>query len=312
MVSVINTVDTLHEDMIHDAQMDYYGLQLATCSSDRTIRIFEVKNGTQRLLSTLQGHDGPVWQIAWSHPKYDKMLASCSYDRKVIIWKEQDGQWNKLHEYNDHDSSVNSVCWAPHELGLMLACGSSDGSVSVLKHHGDNQWEATKINNAHTGGCNAVSWAPAVVPGSLIEPPSQNQQNNFVKKFVSAGCDNLVKVWCEKDGRWEEEQKLQAHTDWVRDCAWAPSIGLPQSKIASCSQDRRVIIWTCDEATGGQWSSKTLNEFDDVVWHVSWSLTGDILAVSGGNNKVSLWKEKLDGDWSIVSDIKKGQQGSTE
>ena len=28
------------------------------------------------------------------------------------------------------------------------------------------------------------------------------------------------------------------------------------------------------------------NVFTDVVWHVSWSLTGDILAVSGGNNKV--------------------------
>ncbi len=26
--------------------------------------------------------------------------------------------------------------------------------------------------------------------------------------------------------------------------------------------------------------------FPDVVWHVSWSLTGDILAVSGGDNKV--------------------------
>uniref|UniRef100_H2ZKR6 Protein SEC13 homolog n=1 Tax=Ciona savignyi TaxID=51511 RepID=H2ZKR6_CIOSA len=312
MVSVINTIDTLHEDMIHDAQMDYYGLHLATCSSDRSIRIFEVKNGTQRLLSTLQGHDGPVWQIAWAHPKYGKMLASCSYDRKVIIWKEQDGQWIKLYEYADHDSSVNSVCWAPHELGLILACGSSDGSISVIKHHGENQWEATKINNAHTGGCNAVSWAPAVVPGSLIEPPSQNQQNTFVKKFCSAGCDNLIKVWSDKDGRWEEVEKLQAHTDWVRDCAWAPSIGLPCSKIASCSQDRQVIIWTSDESTGGQWTSKTLNEFDDVVWHVSWSLTGDILAVSGGNNKVSLWKEKLNGDWTIVSDIGKGQPGSTE
>lgn len=39
MVSVINTVDTSHEDMIHDAQMDYYGTRLATCSSDRSVKI---------------------------------------------------------------------------------------------------------------------------------------------------------------------------------------------------------------------------------------------------------------------------------
>ena len=308
MVSIINTVDTSHEDMIHDAQMDYYGLQLATCSSDRTVKVFEVKNGTQRLLQTLVGHEGPVWQVAWAHPKYDRLLASCSYDRKVIIWKEQDGQWSKLYEYNDHSSSVNSLSWAPHELGLMLVCGSSDGSISVLKHIGENQWEASKLNNAHTSGCNAVSWAPAVVPGSLIEPPTSAQHNEMVKKFVSSGCDNLVKVWCEKDGQWQEENKLEGHTDWVRDCAWAPSIGLPESKIASCSQDGQVIVWSYDGSSGSQWIPKVLQKYDDVVWHVSWSLTGDILAVSGGNNKVSLWKEGLDGEWNCISDIGKGQQ----
>lgn len=30
----------------HDAQLDYYGKRLATCSSDRTIRIFEVVDGS--------------------------------------------------------------------------------------------------------------------------------------------------------------------------------------------------------------------------------------------------------------------------
>jgi protein transport protein SEC13 len=35
--------------------------------------------------------------------------------------------------------------------------------------------------------------------------------------------------------------------------------------------------------------------FDTVLWRVSWSLSGNILAVSGGDNKVSLWKENLKG-----------------
>lgn len=33
-------VDTQHEDLVHDAQMDYYGSKLATCSSG-TLEIFE-------------------------------------------------------------------------------------------------------------------------------------------------------------------------------------------------------------------------------------------------------------------------------
>ena len=45
----------------------------------------------------------------------------------------------------------------------------------------------------------------------------------------------------EADGEWEEEEKLEAHSDWVRDVAWAPNIGLPTSKIASCSQVREHV-----------------------------------------------------------------------
>ncbi|EQB76972.1 protein SEC13-like protein [Camelus ferus] len=271
---------------MHDAQMDYYGTRLATCSSDRSVKIFDVRNGGQILIADLRGHEGPVWQVAWAHPMYGNILASCSYDRKVIIWKEENGTWEKTHEHTGHDSSVNSVCWAPHDYGLILACGSSDGAISLLTYTGLGQWEVKKINNAHTIGCNAVSWAPAVVPGSLIDQPS-GQKPNYIKKFASGGCDNLIKLWKEEeDGQWKEEQKLEAHSDWVRDVAWAPSIGLPTSTIASCSQDGRVFIWTCDDASGNTWSPKLLHKFNDVVWHVSWSITANILAVSGGDNKV--------------------------
>lgn len=40
----------------------------------------------------------------------------------------------------------------------------------------------------------------------------------------------------EEEGQWVEDQKLEGHSDWVRDVAWAPSIGLPRNIIASCSQ----------------------------------------------------------------------------
>ena len=40
--------------------MDYYGCRLATCSSDRSVRIYDVKGGTQTLTADLRGHEGPV------------------------------------------------------------------------------------------------------------------------------------------------------------------------------------------------------------------------------------------------------------
>lgn len=305
MVSVLNSIDTGHEDMIHDAEVDYYGLHVATCSSDNSVKIYDIKNGAHNLIEDLKGHFGPVWQVTWSHPKFDNLLASCSYDRRVIIWKRQQGKWRKYYEYANHDSSVNSVQFAPFEYGLMLACGSSDGTISILTYQSEtNTWDAKKIQNAHAIGCNAVSWCPANTPEPAFGGVAV-EGNAPVKRLVSGGCDNLVKIWREDGDRWVEENKLEVHSDWVRDVAWAPSVGLSTYTIASCSQDRRVVIWTSNDCQN--WDSTVMETFDDVVWNVSWSLNGNILAVSGGDNKVTLWKQNLEGDWQCISDVLKGQ-----
>lgn len=322
-------IETAHEDMIHDAQLDYYGKRLATCSSDRTVKVFDIVDGEPARTNgqTLKGHTGPVWQVAWAHPKYGHILASCSYDGKVIIWKEQQpagSGWAKIKEHSLHAASVNSVSWAPHELGAMLACASSDGKISVLTFKNDGQWGAD-VFEAHAIGCNAVSWAPATRPGALITPTpgaipgAPNQAPAPTKRFASAGCDNVVKIWgfSEESQAWVEEDVLDGHTDWVRDVAWAPNIGLPRSYIATASQDKTVLIWTKDSAQA-PWvktvldpttlspSAATTNgagKFPDVVWRVSWSLAGNILAVSCGDGKVTLWKENLKGGWECVSDV---------
>ncbi|KAF9899618.1 GTPase-activating protein S13, partial [Lobosporangium transversale] len=295
----------------HDAQYDYYGKRLATCSSDRTIKIFEVDGENHRLSSTLRGHEGPVWQISWAHPKFGCILASCSYDGKVFVWREQNGQWARIKEHVSHTASVNSVAWAPHELGPILACASSDGRVSVLSFNDDGTWD-TAVLDAHSIGCNAVAWAPATVPGALLQQGSNTGKVPFSKRFSTAGCDNFVKIWTFREdlNSWKEEETLEGHTDWVRDVAWAPNIGVPKSYLASCSQDKTVLIWTQDAPTS-PWQKKPLRneKFADVVWRVSWSLSGNILAVSCGDNKVTLWKENLSGEWECVSEMVENAPG---
>lgn len=80
-----------------------------------------------------------------------------------------------------------------------------------------------------------------------------------------------------------------------------------------------MLIWTKDGPTS-PWVKTALDpsaagsaspttgasapgKFPDVVWRVSWSLAGNILAVSCGDGKVTLWKENLKGVWECVSDM---------
>lgn len=97
----------------------------------------------------------------------------------------------------DYSCTVNSVQWAPHELGAVLACASSDGKVSVLEFKEDGSWDV-KLFQAHAIGCNAVAWAPTTSPGSVVQASGSAPNSTNVRRFVTGGSDNLVKVWLFK------------------------------------------------------------------------------------------------------------------
>mmetsp|Transcript_59746 Transcript_59746/g.82967 ORF Transcript_59746/g.82967 Transcript_59746/m.82967 type:complete len:109 (-) Transcript_59746:694-1020(-) len=106
MIEKTGFIETKHEGMIHDAQYDYYGKRLATCSSDGTIQIFDVSKGDLSKgdnvvrQSSFKAHNGPIWQLAWAHPKFGNIIASCGFDRKVIIWKEVNvNDWQEVQNY---------------------------------------------------------------------------------------------------------------------------------------------------------------------------------------------------------------------
>jgi protein transport protein SEC13 len=334
-------VDTQHEDLVHDAQMDFYGSKLATCSSgkqkekrevvvfrgevdcvtvclsheciplsfifqilDRTIKIYNISETSYELSATIQAHEGPVWQVSWAHPKFGVVLASCSFDGSVLIHREnRPGDWSVLHAARHlHDSSVNAVAVAPPEFGLMVAAASSDGRVSILQHQANQQWSVEYLNDCPTG-VNAVAWAPH---GAYYDPDQPDAEES--PRIVTAGCDNHIRFWVysHAQGQWELESTTASsssphhHSDWVRDVAWAPGLLPNQNTVASCSEDRTVLIWKQQGGKDGEWKATLLHTFDDPVWRVSWSVTGHLLAVSSGDSTVTLWKAGLDQKWTQV------------
>ena len=83
--------------MVHDTQIDYYGKRVATCSSDKSVKVYDIQGQEQRHCANLIGHDAEVWSVAWAHPKFGSLLASGGFDNKIIVWKEeQDGTWSMV------------------------------------------------------------------------------------------------------------------------------------------------------------------------------------------------------------------------
>lgn len=266
---------------IHDAQLDYYGRRVASCTSDGALNILEVVDNDTRNLASIRAHEGPVWQACWSHPKFGNMVVSSGYDGRAVVSKEDKNQWRVVGEFSEHSASLNCVAFAPPELGCVFACGSSDGRVSVVKIDVDAAGQVTlsklQTFHAHQVGVNCLSWSP-----------------NSSPQFVTGGGDSLVKIWkSEPDCQnFISSSELKGHSDWVRDVCWSPCT-LATQCIASGAQDKRVFLWTLNN---DQWEKSELCEpFNDCVFRTSFSLSGNILAVSSGDNKVSLWKESVDG-----------------
>ncbi|KAI3630889.1 hypothetical protein MIR68_012324 [Amoeboaphelidium protococcarum] len=315
MTSVLSQFDAGHEDMIHDAQFDYYGKRVATCSSDKSIHVYKI-NSTDNQVDAgskqiLKGHDGPVWSVQWAHPQHGSVLVSGGYDGKVIVWKETPsaqsvgaqktistggGRWEQFFVYKQ-SSSVNAIAInQQNSEALEFASVSSDGKLVI------HLWDA-QIGNfriiteveAHYGGCFTAAYNCNQAHGVLMQVQQESAAPHPFR-LVTGGADNLVKVWKQNatTKKYELEHTLEGHQDWVRDVAWAPFN--PTDLIASGSTDKTVLIWKYDDATQ-TWkrSNLTSKPFADTVWKVSFSSSGGyVLGVSVGESKVFLYRLNFD------------------
>lgn len=131
-----------HENTVFKAAFSPSSGCLATCSRDRTVRLWQVGGGECRKLT---GHNDEVYALAF-HPDGTR-LATAAHDGTVWLWDLARGK--DVVRLQGHTSFVWSLAFSPD--GATLASGSGDTTVRLwdtvplkLRHQARSEAEALR------------------------------------------------------------------------------------------------------------------------------------------------------------------------
>jgi WD40 repeat protein len=147
-----------HADRVWCAAWSPSGHCLASCSGDKSVRLWVCNGADQRTADSAQWHcsvvlDGvhtrTVRALAWSPS--GEFLASASFDGTTAIWQNQDGEFECVATLSGHENEVKSVAWSAS--GTLIATCSRDKSVWVWEADADGEeYECASVLHGHSGG----------------------------------------------------------------------------------------------------------------------------------------------------------------
>ena len=89
---------------------------LATCSYDKTIKLFNIKGNNYNIIQNLNDHTGGVNKIIEIENKY---LVSCSDDKSIIFYLKDNNKYKK-----DYQISANDKCYCISQIKENEICFS--------------------------------------------------------------------------------------------------------------------------------------------------------------------------------------------
>ncbi|XP_022663105.1 nucleoporin SEH1-like isoform X2 [Varroa jacobsoni] len=306
------TIDADHADLIHDVAFDFYGRRLATCSSDQNVKIFDLQpDGDWKCTGNFKTHSGSVWKVTWAHPEFGQVIATCSYDRTAAIWEECPvlGKWLRKASIVCAQATLKDIKFAPKHLGLQIATCSEDCRVRV--------YEAPDVMNLSTWplqgdiDCkmplSCLTWHSNATP-ALIAVGSDDTSNPTAPKVHLYDYSETSRTWTRLES--------VCITDPVHDMAFAPNMGRSFDLIAVASNDVKLIALTRNPNKSPTLETRLIGEFSEhqnAVWRLSWNIFGTVLASSGNDGYVRLWKANYAQQWKCIVTVNgSGQQVDTE
>ena len=247
-----------HTEGVHAVGWSPDGQEIATASSDHTVKVWNALTGN--LVCTYTSDD-EIYALAWS--PNSKLIASGGNDNTVHIWNATNCSTNSTYANHTEIGPVASIAW------------SSNGTSIASGGWGDNSDNTAQIWNVTTGKI-LLTIAPFADVVSSIAWSHNGQE------IAVGSWDSNTQVWNVQNG-----QQIRNYNDGsgynnpVNAVAWSPNgrylaLGKNNSTVEVIDTITSKIVCTYTQHT-------------DAVNTVAWSPDGKYIA-SGGNDKtVRVW-----------------------
>jgi cytosolic iron-sulfur protein assembly protein CIAO1 len=249
---------------------------LATCSGDRTVRVWAPQSLTKwDCVAVLDEFvTRTVRQVAWS-PSGD-LLAATSFDGDTAVWKCEGGapcssaandrgdvRFEALATLKGHENEVKGVAWS--QDGVHLATSGRDKNVWVWEMTSEGDFECLEVLSGHSQDVKAVRWVPSPSTGAL--------------RVVSCSYDNTCRLWEEDpdSGDWTCSQVLEGHAGTV----WDIAVSDDGSRIWSAGADGRILCWVCEGGKDFRLDRTVESGHAEEVLHIDWSEPLGLLLTAG-------------------------------
>ncbi len=279
-----------HTDYVRSVAFSSDSQMLASGSSDRTVRLWDV--ATEQLLHTFLGHTGDVMSVAFSPD--GQTLASGSWDRTIHLWNPNTGQLKRT--LNSMGDGVASIAFSPD--GQTLASGGANQPILLWN---TTTGQVERKLTEHTNVVDAVAFSP---DGAILASGSRDQTirlwnpntgqllhtltehrsevNRLVfssdgETLASGGWDGIIRLWNTDTGTLK--RTLPNQGGWANTMAFSPD-----GKTLTIG-NRGISLWDLET---GQYKEPLAEDIGNAV-SVVFSPDGTMLASGSGDGKVRLW-----------------------
>ncbi|XP_067891386.1 WD repeat, SAM and U-box domain-containing protein 1 [Heterodontus francisci] len=269
MVTLVQTL-TDHTDDVNCCA--FSSTYLASCSLDKTIRLYLLKDFSELPFSPLKGHSYGVHSCCFS--SCGKFLASSSTDGMTVLWNPHSGE--KLATLKQPSESPVRVCKFSHDSNYLIS-GAADGTVALW----DVRWKKLRrTSSVEDGSVIACDFSPG---------------GNY---FVTGSTSGELTIWdCQMKCLLNVKT---AHDLGVTCCEFSPqsidgemdNSGSQCFLIASCGQDNKINFWIMshEDLAGCQLRLRcSLDHHTAPVLSCCFSPDGQILVSGSVDKSVIIW-----------------------